>query len=147
MADKTKDLDYEGTATGDGETTDEGSAAGMPVPAASATGTTSAGKHEPVNPDAMGAAAAVSVTEIPGDDSSAGPGEGTGGDVGSGPTGAVTPDDFGIEEAPDAETSGGESNDAAGEGKSGGAGALPMGIAAFIAGLITGVIAGWFAAR
>jgi hypothetical protein len=118
---------------------------GNPVPATSATGTPSAGKHEPANPAATsggeqddrgdvptGGEAAVSVTEVDdrGGDESAGPGEGTGGDAGSGPTGAVTPDDLGIDGASGSRPA-----------------ALPIGAAAFIAGLITGVIAGWFAAR
>jgi hypothetical protein len=145
----------------DSKTGDKG--AGVPVPATSATGTPSAGKHEPISTgkhepetghetagklEPVGQAsgdqeetASIKVTEVD-DNGSAGPGEGTGGDAGSGPTGAVTPDDIGVDE------SAAESEAEAGDGSSsGGIGPLPMSLAAFIAGLVTGVLAGWFAAR
>jgi hypothetical protein len=135
----------------DSKTGDNG--AGVPVPATSATGTPSAGKHEPISTgkhEPVGQAsgdqeetASIKVTEVD-DNGSAGPGEGTGGDAGSGPTGAVTPDDIGVDESA-AES---EAESEAGDGSSsGGLGPLPMSLAAFIAGLVTGVLAGWFAAR
>jgi|GEM_PF-3976432 len=138
--------------TKDAKSDDSGGKAGAPVPTVSATGTPSAGKHEPANPksqgepssDSGGGAAAdpdvkqktteakdkaeVKVTEVTDEsketDSEATPSDGgSGGDVGSGPTGSITPEEV---------------------GKGGGNVAVMSG-AAFTAGLATGLLIGWFA--
>jgi hypothetical protein len=121
------------------------SAEGVPVPATSATGTRSAGKHEPVNPDPRPAAGtpggngSAADKQSAGHAESAGPGEGTGGDAGSGPTGAVTPEDISQFVGPEA-----DSGDGKGRGPDGLVGAA---VVSFVAGLVTGLLLGWRATR
>jgi hypothetical protein len=75
---------------------------------------------------------------------SAGPGEGTGGDAGSGPTGAVTPED--IAEESEAGHAAGEAGPTAPGGRSPD-GLIGAAVVSFVAGLVTGLLLGWRATR
>lgn len=138
--------------TKDAKPDDSEGETGAPVPTVSATGTPSAGKHEPANPKSQGEPssdsggdgaadsdvkqkateakdeAKVKITEVTDQAKETVPeatssDAGSGGDVGSGPTGGITPGDV----------------------DQGGGNAVVMSGAAFTAGLVTGLLIGWFA--
>jgi hypothetical protein len=88
-------------------------------------------------------------------DKAAGPGEGTGGDAGSGPTGAVTPEDIARPGGPGSEgheTFGAQGSDERDSGTGGSENRGPDGligaaVVSFVAGLATGLLLGWRATR
>jgi hypothetical protein len=111
----------------------KGSGKGAPIPATNAAGTPSAGKHEPANPEpGSGADRAGPASEDSLGQSKANE-EGTGGDAGSGPTGAVTPEDI--------------SGDAEGSGSTSARSPVMMVVLSFIGGLLTGLAVGWLVGR